>query len=162
MNSFSDYLHGPGSGTGNGAMSSALSNTLKSINLPPMERLAEVYKAKANPSLIDNGATQLGDFSKGLKSPAFNFDDLSFMEKMFGNDKFGGLAAPILSLGNGIMSGYLGLQELDVAKDSLAFQKNAFSKQFENQRKLTNEQLKWQHKAREDYSPGSGGQLVQL
>lgn len=55
-----------------------------------------------------------------------------------------------------------GLKQLDLAEDTLNFKKEAFSKQFGAQQKLTNDQLKWRHKAREDRLSGSGGQLVQV
>ena len=73
-----------------------------------------------------------------------------------------GWAGTALGFLKGGMDTYLGLQQLDVAKDTLNFQKDAFSKQFGAQQKLTNDQLRWQHKAREDRLAGSGGELVQI
>ena len=61
----------------------------------------------------------------------------------------------LLDLGQAGMQGYLGLQQLDMAKDNLAFQKDSFSKQFENQRTLTNTQMQDRQNARVASNPGA-------
>ena len=65
-----------------------------------------------------------------------------------------GWGMPVLGMGKSIFDGWLGMQQLGVAKDNLAFQKNAFSKQFENQRTLTNNDLRDRQNARIAASPG--------
>ena len=79
----------------------------------------------------------------------------------FGN-KYGGLASPLFDFTKAGLQAWVGMKQLKQAEDNLNFRKKAFSSQFENQKKLVNDQLAWQHKAREDRSGGSGGQLVQL
>jgi hypothetical protein len=60
-----------------------------------------------------------------------------------------GWGGPALGIANTGMNAYLGLQNLKLAKDSLKFQKDSFSKQFENQRTLTNAQLRDRQLARD-------------
>ena len=64
-----------------------------------------------------------------------------------------GMLSPLLDLAKTGFSGWLGLQNLDLAKDTLAFQKDAFSKQFENQRTLTNSELRDRQAARVAANP---------
>ena len=84
----------------------------------------------------------------------------SFMDNAFGftnpdnGYKTGGWASPLLSTATAGMNAYLGLQQLNLMKDNLAFQKDAFSKQFENQRTTTNTQLADRQNARN--ASGSG------
>ena len=71
----------------------------------------------------------------------------------------GNLNTGILPVGIGALTGlvgaYTGLEQLQVAKDNLAFQKNAFNKNFANQAKLTNSQLADRQRARVMDSPGA-------
>lgn len=57
-----------------------------------------------------------------------------------GKDSMGntslGWGPAMFGMGKSIFDGWMGLQQLDLAKDNLNFQKDAFSKQFENQRTL--------------------------
>jgi len=84
----------------------------------------------------------------------------SFMDNAFGftnpdnGYKTGGWASPVLQTATAGMHAYLGLQQLNLMKDNLAFQKDAFSKQFENQRTTTNTQLSDRQNARN--ASGSG------
>ena len=55
----------------------------------------------------------------------------------------------------GLVSAYTGLQQLQVAKDNLAFQKGAFNKNYGNQVKLTNSQLEDRQRSRVMDSPGA-------
>lgn len=66
-----------------------------------------------------------------------------------------GWGMPALDLGKSLFGGWLGLQQLGQAKDSLAFQKDAFSKQFENQRTLTNTEMQDRQNARVASNPGA-------
>ena len=65
-----------------------------------------------------------------------------------------GWGMPVFDMGKSILDGWLGMQQLGLAKDNLAFQKNAFSKQFENQRTLINNDLQDRQNARIAASPG--------
>ena len=71
----------------------------------------------------------------------------------------GNLSTGILPVGIGSLTGlvgaYTGLEQLQVAKDNLAFQKDAFNKNFTNQAKLTNSQLADRQRARVMDSPGA-------
>lgn len=53
-----------------------------------------------------------------------------------------GMASPLVNLAQTGINAYLGLKNLSVAEDTLDFQKDAFSKQFEIQRKNINRQLR--------------------
>ena len=65
-----------------------------------------------------------------------------------------------LGLGKGAMDAYLGYQQLGVAKDALAFKKDAFSKQFGSQKQLLNTQLRDRQRARLSANP-AGHQSVE-
>lgn len=98
------------------------------------------------------------DYGSGLSTTAFDtsnmmpdvasspgWQDMTWAERLFGGQrgdfKFGGAAMPALQLANSGLNAYIGLKQLGQAEDSLKFQKDAFSKQFAAQQKLTNSQL---------------------
>ena len=60
-----------------------------------------------------------------------------------------GILGPTAGLATTGVNAYLGLENLDLAKKSLKFEKEAFSKQFENQRSLTNTSLRDRQLARD-------------
>jgi len=66
-----------------------------------------------------------------------------------------GVATPMVGAATAGMNAYLGLQQLKLAKNSLNFQKDAFSKQFETQRTLTNAQLRDRQMARDSATGGN-------
>ena len=72
---------------------------------------------------------------------------------LFGDKNQIGVLDGIFGIGKGLMDGWLGMEKLDLAKDSLNFQKDAFSKQFENQRTLTNAELRDRQNARVASNP---------
>lgn len=84
-----------------------------------------------------------------------------WMSTWFGgkNAQTDNLSTGILPVGIGALTGlvgaYTGLEQLQVAKDNLAFQKDAFNKNFTNQAKLTNSQLADRQRARVMDSPGA-------
>lgn len=87
------------------------------------------------------------------QSPLANGADPTWSQSIFGykgadGKSVDGLGGSILGLAKTGMNAWLGMEQLDLAKDSLDFQKNAFSKQFENQRKLTNADLSWRQQGR--------------
>ncbi len=59
----------------------------------------------------------------------------------------------MLNMGSSLLNGYLGFKQLGLAEDNLNFQKDAFSKQFENQRTLTNSELRDRQAARVASNP---------
>ena len=63
---------------------------------------------------------------------------------------FNGWGGSAIGLATGAMNAYLGMKNLGIMEDSLKFQKNAFSKQFENQRITTNTALRDRQQRRVD------------
>lgn len=60
----------------------------------------------------------------------------------------GGMGMGLLTAGSSLLNGYNGFQNMKLAKDTLNFQKDAFSKQFENQRTLINNEIQDRNDAR--------------
>lgn len=75
------------------------------------------------------------------------------MKNLFGDKNQVGALPALFGIGSSLMDGWLGMEKLDLAKDSLNFQKDAFSKQFENQRTLTNAELRDRQNARVASNP---------
>lgn len=74
---------------------------------------------------------------------------------LWGNqNQMGVIPAGIQGL-SALAQGWLGFQQLGLAKDSLAFQKDAFNKNYENQRQLTNQQLMDRQRARAAANPNA-------
>ena len=71
-----------------------------------------------------------------------------------GENQMGVIPAGIQGL-SALAQGWLGFQQLGLAKDSLAFQKDAFNKNYENQRQLTNQQLLDRQRARAAANPNA-------
>jgi hypothetical protein len=91
----------------------------------------------SNPSITDIVPTA------GADAASKSWSELLF-GKMNGNTGInpGGMALPLLGAGSALLNGYTGFQNMKLAKDTLDFQKNAFSKQFENQRTLVNNEIR--------------------
>jgi len=66
-----------------------------------------------------------------------------------------GYVSPLVGLGTAGINAYLGMENLGLAEDSLAFQKDAFSKQFAAQQTLTNGQLRDRQAARISADPNA-------
>jgi hypothetical protein len=86
----------------------------------------------------------------------------SFMDKMMGfengsGDQVKGFGLPALQGINGLAQSWLGFQNLGLAKDQFSFQKDSFTKQFDNQTQLTNDQRMAQWSALNDSAPGHYG-----
>ncbi|AGI61807.1 hypothetical protein HYP07_gp035 [Vibrio phage JSF3] len=92
------------------------------------------------------------------KTPEFNFgntpQDTSLLDSfrnwmgsatdktnMFGNGESTGWFSPTVQGLGTAANAWLGMQQLDLAKQQLAFQKDAFAKNWSNQVQLTNQQL---------------------
>jgi hypothetical protein len=74
-------------------------------------------------------------------------DNMSFMDWGMGGmdtqgNKYNSGFSSLFDIGKTGLGVWLGLKQLGLAEDSLDFQKDAFSKQFTNQAKLTNAQLR--------------------
>ena len=104
---------------------------------------------------IPVGANNTGLGGINIPSP-MAWKDMNWSQRLFGfkgkdDYEFGGAAMPALQLAQTGLNAYTGMKQLGIAEDSLAFQKDAFSKQFENQRKLTNSSLEWRQNQRNAY-----------
>lgn len=75
---------------------------------------------------------------------------------MFGNATQSGWVQPTTQALGALAQGWLGFQNLDLAKEQLAFQKDAFAKNWGNQVQLTNQQLYDQAQARSIGQTGQG------
>lgn len=66
------------------------------------------------------------------------FGDTFTQDSMFGDKAW---FSPVMQGAGGLMSGWLGMKNYKLGKDALAFQKDAFNKNFTTQGRLVNEQL---------------------
>ena len=71
-------------------------------------------------------------------------------------------AGAILGLLEAGMGFYLGDQQIDLAEDSLSENKRQFNTNYNAQKTLINDQLKWQHNARLSNNPDYAGELAQI
>ena len=71
-----------------------------------------------------------------------------WLTMLMGKEGQAGLAGPLASLGSSLMSGFMGMQNYGLAKDQLAFQKEAYATNLENQKKTVNTQLEDRQRAR--------------
>lgn len=83
-------------------------------------------------------------------SPFLSMD--SFAGKMGPNGWTPGWGMQGLEVLSGLAGAWNGMQQLDLAKDQFAFQKQAYTKNYENQKKLTNARLEDRQKARRSFS----------
>lgn len=119
-------------------------------------------------NIPDSSLSQGSIFSNQFNPPSSVTGDIgtngSAWSLFGGKDKFGNETKSGLGTGLGVAKGladtYLGFEQLGLAKDSLAFSKDAFSKQFENQRRSLNTQLRDRQKARLSADP-TGHQSVE-
>lgn len=108
-------------------------------------------------SLLDNSQYDMSKW--GNPAGGNNPQEMGWFQKYItgGKDSLGNSyngIAPFVGLAKGGMDAYLGYQQLKLAKEALSFQKDAFSKQFENQRTLTNAQLRDRQRARNSSAGG--------
>jgi hypothetical protein len=101
----------------------------------------------------------------------FNLGDTStsnsFLKGVFGgknadgsmSNNWRGTALNVLQSGLGF---YLGSQQLDQAEDALAENKRQFNTNYNAQKTLINDQLKWQYQARKDRNAANAGELAQI
>lgn len=64
-----------------------------------------------------------------------------------------GWGSTAFSIGGSLLDGYLGMRQYGLMKDQLAFQKQAFETNLQNQRTLTNSQLRDRQTARYRHDP---------
>jgi len=82
------------------------------------------------------------NFNKMLKESGFltSTDQKGLTTQGWGNMAF--------AAGQGLLNAYTGMKQLDLYKDQLAFQKEAFNKNYEAQRSTINSQLEDRQRAR--------------
>lgn len=111
--------------------------------------------ASASPQLLgmgsggvigaDAGAVPANPAATGGLGSIF---DSFFQQKDASGATSGGWGSAALGLGQGLASAYMGMQQYGLAKDQLAFQKNAFNKNYAAQRQSTNTALEDRQRAR--------------
>jgi hypothetical protein len=111
--------------------------------VPPVSMTG--YQMPGVPGAANTGATT--PFEPSWSDRAFGWTDKT------NGMQHAGMVGPLAQAFSTGMNAYLGLKNLDLAKDTLAFQKDSFSKQFENQRTLTNAQLADRQRARLSANP---------
>lgn len=120
-----------------------------------------------NPGNMDMSMNQMnqqggGNFFAGSRfNPgAPSWKDQTWSQRIFGGqdsygNKWGGAAMPALQLGQAGLNTFLGFKQLGQAEDALKFQKDAFSRQFENQSKLVRDQQRHRQQARVAMNPNA-------
>ena len=74
--------------------------------------------------------------------------DFFSMESFLGGNGTPGWGGAALGAASGLMNGFMGMQNYNLAKQQLAFQKQAYEKNLANQTKLTNTALEDRQRAR--------------
>lgn len=75
-------------------------------------------------------------------------------ESIFGGNGQAGWGGAALGAASGLMNGFMGMQNYGLAKQQLAFQKQAYEKNMANQTKITNTALEDRQRARVASNPG--------
>jgi hypothetical protein len=112
----------------------------------------------------NNVATQVANAGTGgAAKPAgawwnpFSWNDEQKLDMWGGKDADGnminGTLTSMAAVGKGLADSWLGMQQLDLGQEQLAFQKNAFNQNFQNQRTLTNASLQDRQAARVAANP---------
>ena len=108
------------------------------------------------------------DFSK--LTPPTEVANPNAMDWFSRNNMFGGTdpktgmvnsgwVSPVVGAASGIANAWTGMQQLGLAKDQLNFQKDAYTKNYENQRQLTNSQLEDRQRTRYASAGGEKGNV---
>ena len=92
-----------------------------------------------DPKLSGNNDFNFGDMFKGSGEGIMGF---------LGSDGFGNAA----KIGQALTAGYLGKKQLDLGKDQLAFQKQAYNDNYSNQMAMTNNRLDDQSNSRKSWN----------
>ena len=104
------------------------------------------------PQAVDMSGGIFGGVGNFLKD-ATGFGDSDTFAKLWGGKledgtQVNGIGSTLINTGLGAWNAWNGMQQLDLAKEQFAFQKDAFNKQYNNQRKLTNARLRDRQNAR--------------
>lgn len=114
-------------------------NTLKQYDQSYFQSLPNVMSTNTtNP--LDN---MLAWRQKGLNFAGSQFNDGGIFsgKSLFGGEGSTGWLAPAMQGVGSILGGWTGMQQLDLAREQLAFQKQAFQANLANQTQLTNQAL---------------------
>lgn len=125
-----------------------------SMNLDPAAGFTTVDPYTAGVQAIQPAAVLPGALTPESSWDAFSRTLFGGKDGMTGNTNMG-LVTGGLGAAGSLLGGWTGLQQLQLAKDSLAFQKDSFNKNFATQQKLTNSQLADRQNSRNMDSPGN-------
>ena len=89
------------------------------------------------------GLTDIAANATGIAKP-----DFFSMESFLGGNGTPGWGGAALGAASGLMNGFMGMQNYNLAKQQLAFQKQAYEKNLANQTKMTNTALEDRQRAR--------------
>jgi hypothetical protein len=91
------------------------------------------------------------------KLPGVDKNKWTFSRQMDENGMtYGGQGMDMFNVAQGAFNAYGNIQKLNLAKDTLAFNQEAFNKNYEAQRKITQSSFDWKRKAANDRNAGSG------
>lgn len=108
-----------------------------------------------DPNYMNAGVSHV---SSGLPADTSGWDLGGFLGSLIGtqNKETGQFQAGAGLYGlqalSGLTGAWTGMEQLDLAKDQFAFQKDAWNQQFDAQRKMTNSQLEDRQRARESWN----------
>jgi hypothetical protein len=130
-----------------------------SYNLDPQSNPA-LNKSVFGTGVAASNPNATPTWSQNLSGNRFILDrnNMSFSDNVFGGidlqgNKIGGWGMGALNLGTSMFNGFLGYKNMKNAEAAVDFQKDAFSRQFENQRTLVNNELRDRDRARKDRDP---------
>lgn len=118
-----------------------------SLGTPMLDFNQALSVAQTQPFQVTDGVSF--DFSGGNGGG----NDFFSMETMFGDGKQAGVIPTAIGGLSALTSGFMGYQNYQLAKDQLAFQKEAYAKNHANQVKMTNAQLRDRQAARHAANP---------
>jgi hypothetical protein len=102
---------------------------------------------------FSNALSGVGGTVKNVLGMGSDEDFAKLWGGKVGDNTYNGILSTGLQLGTGLWNAWNGMQQLDLARDQFAFQKDAFNKQYENQRTLTNARLRDRQNARLGANP---------
>lgn len=99
----------------------------------------------------------------GVSSPVWNWSDFLFGGKNLqtGMQTNGALGYGLSGL-QGLGNLYMGMQQYGLMKDQLAFSKDAFNRNYDAQRTMTNNQIRDRNFARNAANPGKYNPMAEL
>lgn len=128
-----------------------------------LDQSTQLYSAPTTPNIGDwasGAAPKYGTPSfmqEGFmpSNPAESMTWQDSLKDAFGTPQSPGWATGLLGAGQGLMNGWLGMQQYGLAKDKLAEGKRQFELNYNAQRTMTNADLEDRQKARVASNPGA-------